>query len=79
MASMKLIASSSSQWFGGRRTHHFDQRAGSTRPLARRVTPIRAGSYTEELVQTAVSGSSPDPTVLTLLSVFLLLFDWISR
>ncbi|KAJ0449296.1 hypothetical protein HanHA89_Chr17g0726821 [Helianthus annuus] len=54
-ASFVKLNASSSPWIGQR---SFNQRPGSSsRSSAARVSVIRAGSYSEELVQTAVTFS----------------------
>ncbi|KAG1330584.1 fructose-bisphosphate aldolase 1, chloroplastic [Cocos nucifera] len=64
MASMKLSAPAS-QWVGGRKPL---DRGASIRPAFRRVSVpvVRAGSYTDELVQTAKSIASPGRGILAI-------------
>lgn len=62
-ASFTKLNASSSQWIG---QQSFNQRpASSSRLPVRRVSVVRAGSYSEELVKTAVSFSTSD-----------FIFDW---
>lgn len=72
-ASFAKLNAASSQWIG---QQSFTQRTGSsssTRFMTRRVSvPIRAGAYTQELVQTAVS--SLDLYIIVILSIFIKCF-----
>lgn len=53
-SSMVKFNAAASSWIGGQQS--FNQRSGSACRLpSRRVSVIRAGSYTDELVKTAVS------------------------
>nr|DAD31930.1 TPA_asm: hypothetical protein HUJ06_010781 [Nelumbo nucifera] len=64
-AGLVKLNASSSQWIG---QQSFNQRPGSSlRSAPRRVAlPIRAGAYTEELVQTAKSIASPGRGILAI-------------